>query len=498
MKTSLGAGSQAYAKPLLLALGMSCYWVWFISGLFSTSVWYGTERTSWTLVLIAHAVTLVALCFLVRRSRPLVERLPVVVGAGLATSAGIVLATLGFNVESFGFMNAPGGLLTGIGSAPLILFWREVSEPVSSKRVERLLVAASVLLAMFLYLFFITLPFVVALTICSAAPLASAFLFRASYFADPCGRDWPGVPEDGGQVAGSTASERGETAARQRSAAVALGTLLLCCGTLAVFQGVFKTTPPSDIAGVAWPLVVSCALLATGVVIAADFALATWASRRLVSRLFLPVAVVACALVACATEGESLSRSAIFASYFLFLVYTFSELDSVLPVRLAGVQVLAFGLCVVDLGFLLGMALGSAFLPSAKPVLGVVLAATSILAIAVRVRCAREADRFVGRPEGGLFVAVPVGPGRQPDDMVESIGRRSAEVSRVYALSEREGEILAHLACGKTAKTIAADTYITYNTVKTHISHIYQKTGVHTREELVALVVRQGDREEGD
>ena len=82
--------------------------------------------------------------------------------------------------------------------------------------------------------------------------------------------------------------------------------------------------------------------------------------------------------------------------------------------------------------------------------------------------------------------------------MVESIGRRSAEVSRVYALSEREGEILAHLACGKTAKTIAADTYITYNTVKTHISHIYQKTGVHTREELVALVVRQGDREEGE
>ncbi len=500
MKTGLGSELQIYAKPLLLALGMSCYWVWFISGLFSTSVWYGVDRTSWPLVLLSNAAMLLALCALARRAAPFVQRFPVVVGAGLVTSAGIVLATLGFNVDACAFMIVPGGLLTGVGSAPLILFWREVSEPLSSKRVERVLVAASVLFAMFLYLFFITLPFAVALVICSAAPVASALLLRAAYFAKPSGRSSVQEVGDGGdEVVGESTGDFGAGRSGQSGgAARSFGALLACCGTLAAFQGVFKTAPPSGISDIAWPLAVSCALLATGVVIAADFALAKWAPERLASKLLLPFSVIACALAACADAGGSISGAAMFASYFLFLVYTFSELDSVASALFSGVQVLALGLCAVDVGFLAGMGIGSLFSGSAALAPGAALAVLCALAVVARTRCSDEADRFAGRSDEGSFAdraeSALDGGG---DSMAQSIGRRSAAVARAFALSEREEEILAHLACGKTAKTIAADTYISYNTVKTHISHIYQKTDVHTREELIALVMRQGDREIG-
>ena len=84
---------------------------------------------------------------------------------------------------------------------------------------------------------------------------------------------------------------------------------------------------------------------------------------------------------------------------------------------------------------------------------------------------------------------------REPHNITDNIDRQSSLVAQAFSLSEREREILSLLTYGKTAKTIASDTFISYNTVKTHISHIYQKTGVHTREELIALVIQQDQKQ---
>lgn len=482
MKTSWGIAYSAYAKALLLMLGMSCYWVWFISGLFSTSVWYGIERTSWPWVLVTNMATLVFLALMARRLSPYVERIPVVVAAGLITSAGIVLATLGFNIDGLPWtIVLIGALLTGVGSAPLILFWREASEVLASKRTERLLVALSVICATFFYLFFITLPFVVALVICSIAPIASALLLRASYFSQP-----HEVPK---------ARQRGVNSSDSSTGVPVL--LFLCCGVLAITQGIFKTAYPSGGEGTVWPLAVSSALLVTVIVVAIDFALAKRLPGRVLTKAFMPAAIIVLAFISCAGGYASLSGAAMFSSYFLFLIYTFSELDSVVSSRLDGVQVLALGLCAIDAGFLLGMALGSIF-PQGSPtlVLGVILAAAGLGAVAIRLRWSRETERFLQDEDDTLlFGAGFDGEAASPEDVIEGIARQSALVARAYALSDREEEILTHLACGKTAKTIASDTFISYNTVKTHISHIYQKTGVHTREELVLLVVQEGERE---
>lgn len=481
MKTSRRIAYAAYAKALLLMLGMSCYWVWFISGLFSTSVWYGIERTSWPWVLVTNMATLALLALMARRLSPYVERISVVVAAGLVTSAGIVLATLGFNIDGLPWtVVLIGALLTGAGSAPLILFWREASEALASKRVERLLVALSVICATFFYLFFITLPFVVALVICSVAPIASAFLLRASYFSPP--HNAPKVRQRGANPAGSSAGMP--------------VLLLVCCGVLSITQGVFKTAYPSG-GSTVWPLAVSTALLATVIVVAVDFALSKRLPEWIVTKAFMPAAIIVLAFVPCAFGYVSLSGAAMFASYFLFLIYTFSELDSVVSSRLDGVQLLAVGLCAIDAGFLLGMTLGSAFPQGDSALaLGVVLAVAGSCAVVARLRWFRETERFLQSGDGVLLFGEGFDEGEEPlEDVVEGIARQSAQVARAYALSDREEEILTHLACGKTAKTIAADTFISYNTVKTHISHIYQKTGVHTREELVSLVVQESERD---
>lgn len=56
-----------------------------------------------------------------------------------------------------------------------------------------------------------------------------------------------------------------------------------------------------------------------------------------------------------------------------------------------------------------------------------------------------------------------------------------------YGLSEREVEILLLLLEKRSAPYIADQLFISGNTVKTHIRRIYEKTNVHSREELVDL-----------
>jgi DNA-binding NarL/FixJ family response regulator len=48
-------------------------------------------------------------------------------------------------------------------------------------------------------------------------------------------------------------------------------------------------------------------------------------------------------------------------------------------------------------------------------------------------------------------------------------------------LSEREAEVLKHLAMGKTNQQIADDLYVSLNTIKTHLKNIYIKLDVNTK-----------------
>ena len=52
----------------------------------------------------------------------------------------------------------------------------------------------------------------------------------------------------------------------------------------------------------------------------------------------------------------------------------------------------------------------------------------------------------------------------------------------------REQDVLEYLLKGRTLQSIANETFLSYNTVKTHVSHIYQKAGVHSRDELIDLL----------
>jgi DNA-binding CsgD family transcriptional regulator len=60
------------------------------------------------------------------------------------------------------------------------------------------------------------------------------------------------------------------------------------------------------------------------------------------------------------------------------------------------------------------------------------------------------------------------------------------------ALSPREREVLALVAEGRTNKAIAAELFVSPNTVKTHVASLLTKLNADTRVQLAAIATRQG------
>jgi DNA-binding NarL/FixJ family response regulator len=68
------------------------------------------------------------------------------------------------------------------------------------------------------------------------------------------------------------------------------------------------------------------------------------------------------------------------------------------------------------------------------------------------------------------------------------------DVERMLAhLTDREREILQHLATGKRNEVIGSELFISPQTVQTHVRNILRKLHVHSKLEAVALAVKLGE-----
>ncbi len=65
------------------------------------------------------------------------------------------------------------------------------------------------------------------------------------------------------------------------------------------------------------------------------------------------------------------------------------------------------------------------------------------------------------------------------------------EMDEKFSLTEREKEMLRLLLQGKSNKEISALTYVSTETVKSHLQNIYKKLGVRSRLEAVTLFLKE-------
>jgi DNA-binding CsgD family transcriptional regulator len=75
-------------------------------------------------------------------------------------------------------------------------------------------------------------------------------------------------------------------------------------------------------------------------------------------------------------------------------------------------------------------------------------------------------------------------------------GRRPRAVQGWDALTPTEAKVASLVAAGRSNPDIAAELFLSRNTVQTHVSHILAKLGARSRAEIIRQVVEQaGDTE---
>ena len=77
---------------------------------------------------------------------------------------------------------------------------------------------------------------------------------------------------------------------------------------------------------------------------------------------------------------------------------------------------------------------------------------------------------------------IPVRP------VLDRVTKQCEAIRLAFRLSDRETEVMEHIARGDTVARIAEKLGVSENTVRTHVRHIYEKLGVGGREALIALV----------
>jgi DNA-binding NarL/FixJ family response regulator len=98
----------------------------------------------------------------------------------------------------------------------------------------------------------------------------------------------------------------------------------------------------------------------------------------------------------------------------------------------------------------------------------------------------QEFLRIIRATYRGEQVQSPFMPDRFAKRVVSAIKAAEGVIDGgVMALTDREREILACAAAGRGNKEIADQLYVSPDTVKTHLHHIYQKLGVAGRVEAI-------------
>ena len=70
----------------------------------------------------------------------------------------------------------------------------------------------------------------------------------------------------------------------------------------------------------------------------------------------------------------------------------------------------------------------------------------------------------------------------------DRLDKQIAALQQMYRLSDRETEVVGLIVHGNTVPRVAEKLFISENTVRTHTKRIYNKLGVHKKQELIELV----------
>lgn len=432
--------------------------------------------------LVAMVVTMLFVAVIVRRERVGTNRF-VVGGAAFMMSVGSVLAPFSDPTTPIGMLALGlSAVMTGTGSAVLFLCWIELESSLGG-RLALVELAASLCAAFAMGCLLIAGPTVPVVVLIAVMPVLSAVLLRrcaASLSALIAQRE----PEQ--KLSRNTVA----LFAKALAGAVLIGALM---GFFDVVSGC-KTYEVQDVHGMFLFLAGLAGALAICVISVFLHRDGIFYSYR-VSMLVL---CLGCLFTPFMSDANTYSSALIFSGYHCFvLVLCVVCIDVSSSFRVSPARTIGLGFVALYGGETVGSLFAHSLEATGASMFDLTLltlVAMSLLLIA-HLFLFTETDLVkIGIGEVSLMAVTDSAEGSTGEaaDPVDP----SVIIAERFSLSPRETDVLPLLLEGRTISRIQEALFISAGTVSTHIRHIYQKTGVDNRQELIDLAHEMVEQDE--
>lgn len=370
------------------------------------------------------------------------------------------------------------GILTGIGSGVLLVLWGQVLGKITREEAELVIPGTSIILLV-CCLVCPSLPSPVGLLVAASFPIISACMLIASY--DDLRKRKPGIVEELGNIPSSDASAVKKTYGRMCSL-LFLAFFVLGCANAMQLPG----EEPLAYFGIDIPMVTGTAI---GVAIFILFVF--FSARPTFDLLFRFIAI----LISCSLAFLPWNNLWTVTIWGILAAVA----DLMLPIATFLLVITALNSSVVNAAEGVGLTQGSTMLG---------ILAGNIAGSSIQVLAGTSAATAVGTT---LFLLVvfsfswaffpadrssvlrassrKYNPASQLDIDADEllIDTAIASLAERHGLTKREAEIAGYLARGHSQPFICDELVLSKNTVSTHAKHIYQKLGIHSRQELINL-----------
>ena len=450
--------------PMLLGFGLFLAWGTCMPWAKSHVLSY--EGPAPTLSVVTHAILLIGLAFACNRRRANLYSPTTLIAGGAATVLApltvIAALLLPDGAVPLGGMSI---LLEGLGLSMLYLLWNEqlARRP---QRVAWPAYAAAFAIDPLVYLALIPLPPLAAGIAIAALPIASCFML------------WRCAAKKATGFAQAEAI-MGPWRFPWRPAALMATFSFVYYMVLHLFGGTSRIGQLGS-------------LLVAGLLLAMCLALFDHFDPRLLYKLCPPLMV--CALLSLTQQIPVLSEAGSFIAYAgftgfsLFMALILSSMCFRYGVHAGWLFGIVEG-CNV-LAHAVGSLIGREVAGASQATLGIPTATDIVLDIAV---VAIVLVSMLLLSERDLTTTWGIRPASEkPGDVIASrdLEWRCSKVARHFGLTHREEEILLLLAQDRPVAEIEAALFISHNTAKGHLRHLYAKLDVHSREEATRVALQ--------
>ena len=375
---------------------------------------------------------------------------------------------------------------SAVGGAVLFLLWAEAYVQLGSTRCL-LFGALSCLVAGAVALVVSNMGYGASCVAVALLPLLSGIMAAVSLSRLPGERVWRMSGGVGGDVGGQAGHP---LVAGQRAVSYPVPWKLVVLMALAGFASGFAGSLLVDIDGIGAVHRVMATALFGALLLVAFVARSGDVDVRYLAWVTLPVAVVSFALIPLVSQQAGLVVSFLVKlSYVAFALFVLLMLANVCHrCDIPSARVFAAGRASSEAAMFAGILLRRWM--RAQGVLdgGEMLWLIALIGLVATVGCVLiwHSERSVTSDWGvcGIDAASGLAVKSPREQLLESVEALSAE----HGLTPREKEILSLIAQGEEAPAIEGELFLSHNTLKTHLRHIYAKLGVHTRAEALELL----------